>query len=163
MLLHPLIWSQLSKEDLLKPLCVIRTHPSQNDNKKGLLKFPKNIQQELKHSREANIARFPTKFQSLSRKPQRERLGKLKSASGRKPFESSSGCERFLPYVGSGERDRLICCVLVEDNELLEAAAFCENDSEFPTSQGKRMRYAYGSARRTFVGAEPAFPWEQTG
>jgi len=29
--------------------------------------------------------------------------------------------------------------VLVEDNELLETAAFCENHSEFPTNEGKQM------------------------
>lgn len=42
----------------------------------------------------------------------------------------------------------------------LRAAAFCENDAEIPRNEGKRMRYAYGRPRRTFVGAEPAFPRE---
>jgi len=72
----------------------------------------------------------------LLRKPQRAVFGKLKSASGRKPFEFI-GTQTFFSFCGQGERDRLIWCVLVENNELLETAAFCENDFEIPDKRRK--------------------------
>lgn len=62
----------------------------------------------------------------------------------------------LLSLCGSGTKGRLICWVLAEDNELLEAAAFCKQPSDF---EFPKKRREINEVRP--YNPELEFPWDR--